>query len=172
VDWNNTAAYLAVHDPDRPDAGRLIRADGEGVAIRPRPHRDEAGAPPALPPPAGGWRFSPWAERGDEQGGFDVDLLVNEALALGGWQREDTAALREEAVWLRRDVVGGVRVGVYELPRAPAADERPGTARMRYWVDGRGTLLRIEIRARGGGFGRLDLDPGPVPYLPPVVNPA
>jgi hypothetical protein len=176
VDWNHTVAYLAVHDLDRSGDGRLARADGAGVAIRPSapPHRDGADAPPVLPPlppPAGDWRFWPWAQRGDERGGFDLDLLVNEVLALSGWQRDEPAALRERAVWLRRDAIGEVPVAVYELPRAAEEDARPGTARMRYWVDGTGALLRLEIRTRSGGLGRLDLAPGPVPYLPPVINP-
>jgi len=59
-------------------------------------------------------------------------------------------------------------VSVYEIPRAIESESEvaPGEARLRYWVDDEsGVLRKLEIRTRAGGFGGLDLAPGPLPPL-------
>jgi hypothetical protein len=164
LDWRRTVAYLAVAEP----AGhRLVRADGSGVATRSqRPAR--TGPPPLPAPQDGGWKHTPWEGRGDERGGYDLDLLLNEALSLSGWERDDVGVLRETAVWLRADELRGTPVAVYEIPRPieVEAGVAAGEARLRYWVDtDTGVLRRLEIRTRSGGFGQLDLRPGPVPIV-------
>jgi hypothetical protein len=160
VDWSRTVGYLAWHDRDQPDG--LLWADRTGVAGRP----GEPAGPPPLPAPTGGWHREPWAERGDEYGGWDLDLLVHEALSFASWMPDDPELLRETAVWLRRDELAGEPVNVFEIPRSVESGVEAGQARLRYWVgEDSGLLRRLEIRTRSGGYGQLDLDPGPVPYL-------
>jgi hypothetical protein len=164
LDWQRMTAYLAV--AGSPDAG-LLWADGTGVATR---SRDEGGeALPPLPVPRDDhWQRSPWEGRGDDRGGYDLDLLLNEVLSLSDWNADDPTQLRETAVWLRADSVDGTPVSVYEIPRSIESESEvaPGEARLRYWVDDEsGVLRRLEIRTRAGGFGWLDLVPGPVPPL-------
>jgi hypothetical protein len=163
LDWYNRLAYLATYRDSVPD--RLLLADGVGVATRSDlPPR--AGMPP-LPPPAGDrWQWTPWQERGDEQGGYELDVLLNEMLSLGAWQSGDLDRIKREARWLREDTVGGAAVDVFEVPRPTELDLPPGQARLRYWVSERtGVLLRLEVRGRSGGFSQLDFTPTTVPVL-------
>jgi hypothetical protein len=162
LDWHRPVVYLARTRDGAPDG--LLWADRAGVATR--PGEPAGGGRPPVPAPAGAdWRRSRWSERGDRHGGFDLDLLLHEALALAGGERTPVGPLRP-ARWLRADRAGGARVDVYEVPRPVESGVAPGGARLRYWVDrSSGVLRRLEIRTRTGGFGQLDLDPGPVPYL-------
>jgi hypothetical protein len=170
LDWQRTITYLAV---DRQAGTSLVWADGAGIATRagepaeggrPGGGGGRAEEPPLPSPQDGGWHRTPWEGRGDDQGGYDLDLLLNEALALSDWSRDDLARLQESAAWLRGDELAGTPVGVYEIPREIESDVAPGEARLRYWVDDEsGVLRRLEIRTRSGGFGQLDLIPGPVP---------
>jgi hypothetical protein len=173
VDWYNSLAYLAIHELDRPADVVLLRAGTDGVAVRAAPRAParsgSAAALPPLPPPSErGWTYRDWRQRSDGLGGLDVDLLVNEALSAGssGWY--DRSTLRASAVWLRGDVIAGRKVTVFEIPKAPEAGTARGQARLRYWVDGSGLLRRLELRTRTGAFAQLNLEPGPVPYVPPV----
>jgi hypothetical protein len=162
LDWQRTVAYLVV---DRPSGWSLVWADGAAVSTR---TGERAGRPeePPLPVPMDGWKRTPWEGRGDEQGGYDLDLLLNEALSLSGWDRAELSQLRRTAVRLRANRIAGSEVSVYEIPRPIESEVEPGEARMRYWVDDEsGVLRRLEIRTRSGGFGQLDLTPGPVPSL-------
>jgi hypothetical protein len=158
LDWQQTIAYLALDQPDGPS---LLWADGATIGTHPG---GEEGPP--LPVPPDGWERTPWEGRGDDRGGYDLDLLLNEVLSLAGWEPDDLDPIRRNAAWLRADEVGGTPVSVYELPRAIEAEVPPGEARLRYWVDDRsGVLRRLEIRTRSGGYGQLDVDPGTVPAL-------
>jgi hypothetical protein len=172
VDWDNSLAYLAVRNLDKPAGVVLLRADGNGIAVRdapPEQARSRAGGLPPLPPPTErGWTYHDWARRADAMGGLDLDLLLNEALSVGTTSREDSARLRTSAAWLRGDSVGGHTVAVFEIPKVAEAGAARGQARLRYWVDGAGILRRLELRTRTGAFAQLDLDPGPVPYVPAV----
>ena len=153
LDWRRTVAYLSVKPP-----AALMLADGAGVRLRPAP---KAGATlPPLPAPRSGWRFAPWQSRRDTRGAFDLDLLVNQALAAGG----RAFAAPGRAVWLRSDMVGKTRVTVYEVPDVAERAE-PGRARLRYWVDASGGLRRLELRTRTGAFAQLTITPGAPPSL-------
>src|SRR5690606_18578403 len=142
----------------------LVWADREAVGYRPGPLPE--GEQPPLPAPADGWQWSLWTQRGDEYGGFDVDLLLNEALNAGGGHGLDPEVIHQHAYRLRSDTLAGTPVTVYEIQRQTETEVSPGQSRLRYWVDDQaGILLRLEIRTRSGGLGQLDLTPAPVPYL-------
>lgn len=159
LDWRSGAVYFAMRDPAKPDEGALLRADRSGVAAR--SFTSPSGRPP-LPAPRGGWQHTTWEKRGDAGGASDLDLLVSELLAAGGSGSVDSGT----AIWLRADVLGGVPVTVYELPKPTERGTPPGLARMRYWVDDSGVLRRLEVRTRIGAFAQLDVHPGTVPALP------
>jgi hypothetical protein len=168
IDWTEGIAYLSVRDLDKPADVALMRADREGVAVL--PIKPRANARPPLPAPAGDrWKYQRWVDRADTSGGLDLDLLVAEALTLASSDRDDPAALRQRASWLRADKIGDRAVSVYEIakPQETGAVRR-GQARMRYWIDKAGGLRRIELRTRTGAFAQLDITPGAVPDLPPV----
>jgi hypothetical protein len=168
IDWKEGIAYLSVRDLDNPADVALLRADREGVAVL--PIRPRANARPPLPAPTGDrWKYQPWVDRADTSGGLDLDLLVAEALTLASSDRDDPAALRQRASWLRADKIGDRAVSVYEIakPQETGAVRR-GQARMRYWIDKTGGLRRIELRTRTGAFAQLDITPGEVPDLPSV----
>lgn len=127
---------------------------------------DDTELPPLPPPTERNWAYLEWRDRADNLGGLDIDLLVGEAFAMGDRAADDAARLRRSAVWLRRDVVHGTKVTVFEMPKAPEAGTPRGQARMRYWIDSTGLLRRLELRTRTGAFAQLDLFPGEVPALP------
>ena len=168
IDWKKGVAYLSVRDIDKAADVALMRADREGVAVLPTKPR--ANARPPLPAPTGDrWKYQRWVDRADTSGGLDLDLLVAEALTLASEDRDDPAALRQRASWLRADTIGERPVSVYEIakPQETGAVRR-GQARMRYWIDKSGGLRRIELRTRTGAFAQLDITPGEVPELPTV----
>ncbi|RKR87068.1 hypothetical protein BDK92_1340 [Micromonospora pisi] len=186
VDWSRGVAYLGVHELDRPGERTLLRADRTGVAVRdvpaapaPSPSagtpgtgprtRPAGAVPPPLPPPRDReWSYLSWQRRADALGAPDLDLLLNEALAIGGAGLGSAARLRESANWLRQESLDGRPVAVFEVPKEAEVSVGRGQARMRYWVDGDGLLRRLELRTRIGAFAQLDLAPGRVPELPAV----
>ncbi|GAA4453990.1 hypothetical protein GCM10023170_044990 [Phytohabitans houttuyneae] len=163
LDWRETVAYIGAYDMDKKDERVLMRANRTGVTVR----NDgfTAGKLPPLPPPSGGWQAIPWSARGDALGGLDLDLLLNEALAVSGTGKDDAQALREAALWLRRDTLGGGPVNVYEIAKGADVGGARGAARIRYWMDRAGVLRRLELRTRTGAFAQLDITPGDVPTL-------
>jgi hypothetical protein len=165
IDWTVRVAYLSVRDVGRPDDAALMRADLEGVAVRPT---TSTKLRPPLPAPANGddWTYERWAERADASGGLDLDLLIAEALALASEGRDDADSLGRRASWLRTDTLGGRPVTVYEVFKPQERGARRGQARLRYWLDASGGLRRIELRTRAGVFAQLDIAPGEVPDLP------
>jgi hypothetical protein len=169
LDWRAGVGYLAVRDPARAGEQLLIRADLSGVAslaVR------AAGSAAPLPPPRGAWQRSRWEQRYDAAGASDLDLLLNEAVGLASSGRDDADFLARTATWLRTDTVNGVAVAVFEVAKPAEHGVPRGQARLRYWIDGSGLLRRLEVRARSGGFGRLDVAPRTrVPYLPAVTYP-
>jgi hypothetical protein len=163
LDWRETVAYLGAYDMDKKDERVLMRATRTGVTVR----NDgfTAGKLPPLPPPPGEWQTIPWAARGDALGGLDLDLLLNEALAVSGTGEDDAAAVRGAALWLRKDTLAGGPVNVYEIAKGADVGGARGAARIRYWMDRTGVLRRLELRTRTGAFAQLDITPGEVPTL-------
>lgn len=169
VDWRGTVAYLRLTGPHDRAPAQLLRADRLGVATRraPRAPRQGAAAGPPLPPPDGpSWRLSRWSSRGDEQGTYDLELLLNELLSVAAPGRDPVRPLRAHAVRLRTDRLADGLVAVYEMPKRAERGEPAGRARLRYWVAQDGVLRRLELRTRGGAFAQLDIEPGRVPRLP------
>lgn len=167
VNWSQPAVYLSVRPADRPGDALLLRADPSGVAATPLPGAPEIGrAPPPLPPPRdGAWTYRPWGERA---GGTDLDLLVSELLWLARTDRDDVAAVRAAASWLRADALAGARVTVFEVVRPGERKSGVRDSRLRYWVDTTGALRRLEVRTTVGTFARVDLNPGDVPAIAAV----
>ncbi|MFC0528379.1 hypothetical protein [Phytohabitans kaempferiae] len=163
LDWRQTVAYIGAYDMDKTDERVLMRANRTGVTVR----NDgfEAGKLPPLPPTSGDWQTIPWSARGDELGGLDLDLLLNEALAVSGTGRDDVDALKQVALWLRKDTLAGGPVNVFEIAKGADVGGARGAARIRYWMDRTGVVRRLELRTRMGAFAQLDITPGDVPTL-------
>ncbi|WP_033340314.1 hypothetical protein [Catenuloplanes japonicus] len=167
LDWERMRAYLLLRTTGGEAPAELLLATSSTVSTRPVPDDAAGWQLPPLQAPRGKWTSTPWAERGDKLGGFDLDLLLTEAMALGGDGRGKPSVLRETARHLRDDTVNGVAVGVFEIPKAEESGAAPGHARMRYWVGADGVLRRVELLTRASGYAQLDLTPdGDVPDLP------
>ncbi|GAB7037443.1 MULTISPECIES: hypothetical protein [Catenuloplanes] len=167
LDWERTRAYLLLRTPGGGTPDELMIATSAAVATRPVPPETAGWQLPPLTAPRGEWTSTPWAERSDEMGGFDLDLLLTEAMALGGPGRGKPSVVRDSARHLRDDTVNGEAVGVFEIPKAAEGDVAPGRARMRYWVGTDGVLRRVELLTRAAGYAQLDLTPDEnVPDLP------
>ncbi|GLH97079.1 hypothetical protein [Phytohabitans aurantiacus] len=159
IDWRGAMAYFLAQEGDQ---GYLMRVNRSGVSVQ-KAKKDVKKAP--VPPAKKGWEFIPWARRGDALGGLDLDMLVNEALAVSSSGRDDAKKLRKVARWLRADTLDGAPVTVYEIPKVADVGGARGQATIRYWVDGSGGLRRLELRTRIGAYGQLDIKPGRVPKL-------
>ncbi|GAB7047272.1 hypothetical protein [Catenuloplanes indicus] len=169
LDWTRTRAYLLLRTPGGEVPDELMIATSDAVATRPVPTEAAGWQLPPLRAPRGEWTSTPWSERSDEMGGFDLDLLLTEAMALGGPGRGKPAAIRDSARHLRDDTVNGEAVGVFEIPKAAEGDVAPGYARMRYWIGTDGVLRRVELLTRAAGYAQLDLTPDEnIPALPRV----
>ncbi|MBM7489833.1 hypothetical protein JOD64_001055 [Micromonospora luteifusca] len=157
LSWTARTAYLSVADLGVPDRRTLLRRDTAGVARVDLPAAAAGGgtaeAPgrPPLPPPAGAWRVS-------RSGGDDLNLLVDTALAAG------SVGQRGAAVRIREDVAAGRTVDIIEVG--------PADARLRYWIDRDGSLLRLELHTDANAWAQLDLHRAVVPRLAPVPRPA
>lgn len=159
IDWRSTVAYFLAQEEEQ---GYLMRVNRTGVAVQ----KAKKGAEKApLPPAKKGWEVIPWARRGDALGGLDLDMLVNEALAVSSSGRDDAKKLRKVARWLRTDTLDGKPVTVYEIPKVADVGGARGQATIRYWVDRSGALRRLELRTRIGAYGQLDIKPGRVPKI-------
>ncbi|MEH1129493.1 hypothetical protein [Micromonospora sp. CPCC 206061] len=159
IDWRSTVAYFLAHEKDQ---GYLMRVNRAGVSVQKA--KKDAEKPP-LPPAKTGWELIPWVRRGDALGGLDLDMLVNEALAVSSSGRDDAKKLRKVARWLRADTLDGTPVTVYEISKVADVGGARGQATIRYWVDKSGGLRRLELRTRIGAYGQLDIKPGRVPKL-------
>ncbi|MEV4736701.1 MULTISPECIES: hypothetical protein [unclassified Microbacterium] len=101
------------------------------------------GIPVAAPSePGGARRLDPSASR--------VDTVLALLLSLGGDRPENAQLLQQsDAAWLRADEVDGVPVDVFAGPSD--ADTGEGAGTVRYWVDDRGAVHRIEADLPSGG---------------------
>ncbi|GIF67960.1 hypothetical protein Ais01nite_59950 [Asanoa ishikariensis] len=165
LDWNNTVAYVAVHDVRKPTDVAFLRADTAGVAFQTK--TGKAIEEPPVPAPDTGWTFQAWAQRADARGGLDIDLLLGEALAVAAPTQDSASFFEEHASFLRKDTVDGVKVTVFEIAKpAEQGNIGRGQARMRYWLDKTGAIQRLEARTRAGTYGQIDFIDGTVPTLP------
>jgi hypothetical protein len=122
--------------------------------------RDGAVDSAALPLPEDGWQI----ESLDPTASV-VQNLFAVALSLGSDRPDNPTLLQQsDARWLRTDTIGDTAVDVITGPTSdgpavgtPDAD----AATVRYWIDERGRLLRVELRQQGGdGDDWIQLDLG------------
>jgi len=164
LDWRRRVTYLAVRDAADQGGQALLRAEPDGVVMLAEADPTPDGRPP-LTPPDGPWRRSGWGQDRPAQ----LDLLLGEALALAGTAPRDAQERARAAVWLRTDVLHGVPVTVYEVPKPTEDNPVGGDSALRYWIDSTGVLRRLEVRGPLGGYGHLDIRPdGRVPRLPTI----
>jgi hypothetical protein len=169
LDWKNRIAYLSVRDGDDKKYDVLLHAGPTAVSIRATGKRVPQWPP--LTAPKGKWESVSWASLNGSPNATDLDFLLYEALSLAANQVDDPTHIRGNARWLRADTLGGVPVGVFELPTVYEKNVPPGLSRMRYWIDDSSVLRRLEIRTATGAMAQLDLDPGTrPPKLPASVR--
>ena len=152
LDWTGTTAYLATRDADDPGRATLVWADRMGVTTRAAPAG--ASSPPPLAPPKGGGR------------------VLDQRVALGLLHGQGPAGHLRRALPGAPGHRGGRAAGGPRRALAVTAAEAgtaPGQGLLRYWVDGSGTLRRVELRTGYGAYGYLDVTPG---HVPPLTRPA
>jgi hypothetical protein len=164
VDWRVPAARLRLTGPGHPSPGTALRAGARGIATRraPKGGNPGVGTADSAGRPGAAWQFSRWAARADDQGAYDLELLLSELLALSALDRDPVGPVRAAAGRLRGDRLRGATVAVYELPKRSERGMPRGRARLRYWLARDGVLRRLELRTRSGVFAQLDVVPGPV----------
>lgn len=139
---------------------------GEMIAAR-----DGGVTAAGLPLPQDGWQIEPL----DPSSSVLQNLFVV-ALSLGSDRPDNPTLLQQsDARWLRADKIDGTVVDVISGPTSdgPATGTPdPTAATVRYWVDGDGRLLRVELRQPGGDEwtvldlgDKADLDLSPVDAL-------
>jgi hypothetical protein len=176
LDWPNRTLYVTVRNNKTSSTDAILRADVAGVTVYGTIDDGTAAAiatpeatplrAPSLTPPKTGWRRTGWTRLQDRYGLPDLDLLVNELLALSAPGADKPARLKPIAARLRRDDVDGTPVTVYEIRQPTETSVPVGYGRLRYWLDRNGLLRRLELRTRCGAFAYVTITPGPVPTLP------
>ncbi|PJJ73227.1 hypothetical protein CLV46_2813 [Diaminobutyricimonas aerilata] len=130
--------------------------------------RDGAVDAAELPPPADGWQTGPL-----DPAASALQNLFTVALSLGADRPDNPTLLQQsDARWLRDDELDGTEVDVIAGPSSdePAsASAAPTESPVRYWIDERGRLLRVELRQRGSDeWSVLDLGADAEVDLAPV----
>ena len=141
---NHRGLVSAGSSEDAPGQFGLYAWTGEMIAVR-----DGAVDSAALPLPEDGWQI----ESLDPTASV-VQNLFAVALSLGSDRPDNPTLLQQsDARWLRTDTIGDTAVDVITGPTSdgpavgtPDAD----AATVRYWIDDRGRLLRVELRQQGG----------------------
>ncbi|MFJ4223663.1 hypothetical protein [Microbacterium sp. NPDC089695] len=109
----------------------------------------------------------PGAARPLDPAASNVDTVLVLILALGVDRPENAQLLRQsDAAWLRADEVDGVRVDVFAGPSD--ADTGDGAGTIRYWVDDRGAVHRIEADLPSGP---IVIDIGVEDHVPIIGSP-
>ena len=144
VDFAEHRGYVAVGtSPEAPGEYGLYAWTGDAIAAR-----DGAVPSAELPPPADGWQV----EALDPAASVLQNLFVV-AVSLGSDRPDNPTLLQQtDARWLRTDEVDGTAVDVITGPTSdePAtATASAADANVRYWIDERGRLLRVELRQPG-----------------------
>lgn len=141
IDFVNHLGYAALETEGRTDrdSAGLVLWNLTTMAF----HPGKAGQVTEAPP-ADGWQVRALRTSGSE---LDAALRLMVNLAA---DRPDNAQLlaQSSARWLRTDSIGAVAATVLEGPQpaGQAPDSQPGDARLRYWLDVEGRLLRVEAR--------------------------
>jgi hypothetical protein len=177
VDWSTPALYVTLRNNKSAVPDATVRADAAGLTVLGSLQvGTTTGTPssaplpdPPLHPSAAGWKRSIWASLTDAYGEQDLELLLNELIALSSPTLDKPAALAKYASRLRSDNVDGTPVTVFEIRQPSEAKVAPGQGRLRFWVDGQGLLRRLELRTRTGAYGYVTVTPGRVPTLPNPV---
>ncbi len=175
LDWHVPALYATLRNYRSTAADTAIRADADGLTahgtIGGTAGTNTAGtlSPPSLHPAATGWTREPWTSFADQGGEQDLELILNEVLALSSSTKDDPAQLKPISSALRTDSVDGVPVTVFEIRQPSEAKITPGYGRLRFWIDAHGLLRRLELRTRSGAYGYITITPGHVPTLPDPV---
>ncbi|WP_114561129.1 hypothetical protein [Desertihabitans aurantiacus] len=142
VDYRAFVAYASLLTADGAEELGLVHWDRTVKASRPAPVPE-----PVLPRPEDGWARSAVVP---EQAVFDTALAM--VLQLGADRPDNPLLLAQsDARWLRTDQVDDVAVDVVTGPTPEGAPDQAGS-RLRYWVDQRGNLLRLEA-----ALGQTDL---------------
>lgn len=152
---NHRGLVSAGGSKDAPGEFGLYAWNGEMIAVL-----DGAVESAALPLPAGAWQI----ERLEPTASV-VQNLFAVALSLGSDRPDNPTLLQQsDARWLRADTIGDTAVDVITGPTSdgPAVGTPdPDAATVRYWIDERGRLLRVELRQKGGdGEDWIQLDLG------------
>lgn len=145
VDFAEHRGYVAVgSSSDAPGEYGLFAWTGDAIAAR-----DGAVPSAELPLPTDGWQV----EAIDPAASVLQNLFVV-AVSLGSDRPDNPTLLQQtDARWLRSDEVDGTAVDVISGPTSdePAsATASSDAATVRYWIDERGRLLRLELRQPGG----------------------
>lgn len=149
---NHRGLVSAGSSKDAPGEFGLYAWTGESIAVR-----DGAVDSAALPLPEGDWQV----EALDPTASV-VQNLFAVTLSLGADRPDNPTLLQQsDARWLRADEIDGTSVDVISGPTSdgPAVGTPdPAAATVRYWIDERGRLLRVELRQPGGDdWVQLDL---------------
>jgi hypothetical protein len=172
IDWAVPSLYATLRNNKASTPDATLRADAYGMTVRGSltgtPGTNPGGplAAPAIHPSASGWKRTTWSDYADQYGEPDLQLILNELLALSSWSKDDPAGLKPVASRLRTDTVDGVAVTVFEIRQPSESTVPPGYGRLRFWVDAHGLLRRLELRTRTGAYGYVTITPSAVPNLP------
>ncbi len=175
VDWHVPAVYATIRNNKSSSPDATLRADAAGLTVygtltgTAGQNAGGALAKPSLHPAPSGWKRTPWTGYADQYGEQDLELIMNELLAVSSSMPDDPATLKPIASRLRSDTVDGVPVTVFEVRQPAEAKVTPGYGRLRFWVDAHGVLRRLELRTRTGAYGYITITPGNVPTLPDPV---
>jgi hypothetical protein len=176
VDWRRPLLYVAVSGPGAAEARGLLQAAPGVLAIRPDASgmpapTTAAGRPPAEPPGSG------WRVRTVTASAEPLAALVALLFGLSRDQLDAADLLRHsDARWVGFGRAGGtpadVIVGPAVLPTALASHRAaadPSLAAMggavRFWLDDRARLHRLDALLAGGVPARVDLDRSDRPEL-------
>jgi hypothetical protein len=155
-DYATGIGYGALSDSGTPNS--LISWEGHVLAI----HSPAGGAAPLPAPGVADTLDSSWRTGPLDPTASTLHAALVFVAELGSTRPENPLLLQQGGVlWLRDDSVDGTPVTVFTGPTglataAESATEPPASSRVRYWVDGSGLLLRVEVLL-GAAWVRIDL---------------
>ncbi|MEU4248219.1 hypothetical protein AB0F15_12465 [Amycolatopsis sp. NPDC026612] len=138
VDFVERLGYAEMSTDGRHDdaSGGLLQWTPSAVAFRGGP-----GQAATDPPPPDRWQYRPL------QPGPELDTALRLLLGLGTDRPDNVQLLRQSSArWVRTDTIGTTPVDVMDGPQPAHATDAAKAARVRYWLDTAGLLLRVEAR--------------------------